>query len=139
LSLENQGLTKETAPFSPQAFQWLGNGVRNTLAHPVTSVLATPKQTCRQSFAFRRERHRPNKCPAVYRFVCPDGRSYVGAAGNCRKRGRINRSNARLRAAFELHPPETWTFEVLERLPPGCFTEALREAEQHHIDRTRCR
>jgi predicted DNA-binding transcriptional regulator AlpA len=57
--------------------------------------------------------------------------------GDCRKRGGINRSNARLREAFALYPPETWTFEVLERLPPGCSTEALCEAEQHHIDRLR--
>jgi hypothetical protein len=77
--------------------------------------------------------------PAVYRFICPDGRSYVGAVGDCRKRGGIQRSNVRLLAAFELHPPKTWTYEVLERLTPGCSTEALREAEQHHIDRLRSR
>jgi hypothetical protein len=59
--------------------------------------------------------------------------------GDCRKRGDIRRSNPRLLAAFALHPPKTWAFEVLERLPPGCSTEALREAEQHHIDRLRSR
>jgi hypothetical protein len=75
--------------------------------------------------------------PAVYRFVCPDGRSYVGAVCDSRKRGGIQRSNPRLLAAFELHPPETWIFEVLERLPPGCSIQTLREAEQRHIDRLR--
>jgi hypothetical protein len=80
----------------------------------------------------------PNRFPAVYRFVCPDGRSYVGAVGNCSGRGdSIQRSNARLLAAFELHPPETWTFEVLEQLPPGCSMQTRREAEQRHIERLR--
>jgi hypothetical protein len=73
----------------------------------------------------------------VYRFVRPDGRSYVGAVGDSRRRGSIQRPNVRLLAAFELHPPETWAFEVLERLPPGCSIPALREAEQRHIDRLR--
>jgi hypothetical protein len=79
---------------------------------------------------------RSNKFPAVCRFVCPDGRSYVGAVCDSRKREGygIARANPRLLAAFELHPPETWTFEVLERLPPGCSIQTLREAEQHHID-----
>jgi hypothetical protein len=36
LNLENQCVAEETAPFSPQAFQRLGNGVQNTPAHPVT-------------------------------------------------------------------------------------------------------
>jgi hypothetical protein len=55
--------------------------------------------------------------PIVYRYVCPDGRSYVGFVGDGRDRDRkgICRTNERLRAAFEQHPPETWTFEVLER------------------------
>jgi hypothetical protein len=57
--------------------------------------------------------------------------------GDSRGRGDIQRSNARLLAAFELHPPETWTFDVLERLPPGCSTQARCEAEQRHIDRLR--
>jgi hypothetical protein len=102
-------------------------------------------KTCGRSFASRRGRQycnrpecRQNRFPAVYRFVCPDGRSYTGAVGDCRKRGdHLRRSNARLRTVFELHPPETWTFEVLQRLPPGCSTRALRKAEQRHIDRLR--
>ena len=80
---------------------------------------------------------RRRKFPAVYRFISPDGRSYVGAISDYRKRGDIRRSNPRLLAAFELHPPETWVFELLEQLPPGCSVKALREAEQHHIDRLR--
>jgi hypothetical protein len=76
------------------------------------------------------------KAPAVYRFICPDGRSYVGAVGNSRWRadGGLRRCNTRLLAAFEEHPPEHWTYEVLERLPPGCSRRELREAEQRHID-----
>jgi hypothetical protein len=80
--------------------------------------------------------------PIVYRYICPDGRSYVGAVGDGRRRDvyGIKRSNARLLDAFEQFPPETWTFEVLERLPPGHSFQHyrdLREAEQRHIDRLR--
>jgi hypothetical protein len=77
--------------------------------------------------------------PSVYRYICPDGRSYVGSACwyiNTRDAKGINRSNARLKAAFEQYLPETWTFEVLEQLQPGQHWELL-EAEQRHIDRLR--
>jgi hypothetical protein len=75
--------------------------------------------------------------PAVYRFVSPDGRSYVGSQGNIRNRDKrgIARANPRLMAAFEKHPPETWTYEILERLPAACSKERLRRAEQRHIER----
>ena len=79
------------------------------------------------------------KAPAVYRFICPDGRSYVGAVKDCRKRGEkgIQRSNGRLLTAFKKHPLKTFIYEVLERLPRGCSEQELREAEQRHIDRLR--
>jgi hypothetical protein len=79
------------------------------------------------------------KAPAVYRFVCPDGRSYVGAVADIRKREiyGIHRSNPWLEAAFERYPPDTFTYEILERLPPGCSRQQLREAEQRHIERFR--
>ena len=53
------------------------------------------------------------RAPVVYRFVCPDGRSYVAAAGDISNRNDkgIQRSNRRLEAAFKQYPPETWTFE----------------------------
>lgn len=74
---------------------------------------------------------------AVYRFICPDGRSYVGSTHDLRTRA-VNgllRSNRRIKAVIEKYPPETWRFEVLERLPSRRpFREAL-EAEQRHIDR----
>jgi hypothetical protein len=75
--------------------------------------------------------------PGVYRFICPDGRSYVGAVKNCRKRAKkgIARLNHRLAAAFEQYPPKDWTFEILEWLKPGCSNDQLRKAEQRHIDR----
>lgn len=58
--------------------------------------------------------------PAVYRFVCPDGRSYVGSAKNIEKRphAAVDRENPRLLKAFKKYPPETWRFEILETLPP---------------------
>jgi hypothetical protein len=82
-------------------------------------------------------RARPS--PAVYRYVCPDGRSYVGAVANIEERneGGICRLNPWLAAAFERHPPETFVFEVLERLTPGCTKRELRAAEQRHIERLR--
>jgi hypothetical protein len=79
------------------------------------------------------------KAPAVYRFVCPDDRSYVGAVSDIRRRADhgIQRSNTRLRLAFEQYPPETWRYEVLELLPPGCSKRKLHAAEQRHINRLR--
>lgn len=75
--------------------------------------------------------------PAVYRFICPDGRSYVGSVRNGHSRTRIARSNSRLASAFKQYPLERWTYEVLERLPRGCSKLDLRAAEQRHIDRLR--
>jgi hypothetical protein len=77
--------------------------------------------------------------PTIYRFVCPDGRSYVGAVGDSRKRGGIQRSNARLLAAFELHPPETPTAETRKEkytvstvpLSTDQLTQALTDARRH--------
>jgi hypothetical protein len=77
--------------------------------------------------------------PAVYRFVSPDGRSYVGSVSDYRNRAAngIYRSNERLEAAFEQYPPESFVFEILERLSPGCSERELRKAEQRHINRLR--
>jgi hypothetical protein len=77
--------------------------------------------------------------PAVYRFISPDGRSYVGAVTGIRNRDKygIYRSNSRLLAAFKQYPPETFVFEVLEKLPYGCSARELNKAEQRHIDRLR--
>jgi hypothetical protein len=79
------------------------------------------------------------KFPIVYRFICPDGRSYVGSVADGRNRIScgISRSNSRLLAAFEQYPPESWVYEILEQLPPGCSERKLRNAEQRHIDRLR--
>ena len=81
----------------------------------------------------------PNKrcrAPAVYRFICPDGRSYIGITRNHHVRPRygVARRNARLDEAFANHPPETWTYELIEVLPQGSSREAMQEAEQRHID-----
>jgi hypothetical protein len=104
-------------------------------------------KTCQQPFTSSDGRRvycdrpdcRRTKAPVVYRFVCPDGRSYVGAASDCRNRANhgVARSNTRLLAAYEQYPPETWTYEILERLVPGCSERELREAEQRHIDSLR--
>jgi hypothetical protein len=79
------------------------------------------------------------RAPAVYRFVCPDGRSYVGSVKDCRNRADngLRRSNSRLLDAFEHYPPESFAYEALEQLRPGCSERDLREAEQRHIDRLR--
>lgn len=101
-------------------------------------------KTCKRRFeaSYWLERYCSSKCeratykaPAVYRFICPDGRSYVGAVRDCRKRAEkgIARSNPWLEAAFKKYPPESWTYEILERLRPGCTKQDLREAEQRHM------
>jgi hypothetical protein len=72
----------------------------------------------------------------VYRFICPDGRSYVGSVSDSRNRfnNGIARSNSLLIAAFEKYPPEIWTYEILEELNPGCSIRELREAEQRYME-----
>lgn len=79
------------------------------------------------------------KASVVYRFVCPDGRSYVGSTRDHRERSHrgIQRKNPQLIEAFALHPPKTWTYEVLERLPAGRSRKQRAVAEQRHIDRLR--
>ena len=73
----------------------------------------------------------------VYRFIAPDGRSYVGSCTEIDRHGRqgLGRSNSRMVEVFDRHPPETWKFDIMERLPPGCSKADRRAAEQRHIDR----
>ena len=77
--------------------------------------------------------------PAVYRWIAPDGRSYVGSTVHVSIRADhgIARTNKRLDEALKEYPFETWTYEVLERLNPTCSESELREAEQRHINRLR--
>src|SRR5262249_6826781 len=54
----------------------------------------------------------------------------------------IKPSNPRLASALTKYPAETWTFEVLQLLPPACAVSALRAAEQQqqqHIERLHTR
>jgi hypothetical protein len=95
-------------------------------------------QVCGKSFASphkAREFCSP-RAPVVYRFICPDGRSYVGSVSDSRNRfnSGIARSNSRLIAAFAKYPPETWTYEILKELRPGCSVRELREAEQRFME-----
>src|SRR5262245_30350592 len=99
-------------------------------------------KTCGRTFTRRkRSLHCSKQCaqpkkPVVYRYVCPDGRSYVGAVLDSRHRfdNGIQRSNPRLEAAYEQHPPESFTCEILATLTPGCAGHELREAEQRWMD-----
>src|SRR5215831_19200036 len=81
--------------------------------------------------------------PAVYRFIAPDGRSYVGSRADwpARERMGINpprgQINSRLAAALAKYPADTWTFEVLQELLGGCSKSDRVRAEQYHIDRLR--
>jgi hypothetical protein len=103
-----------------------------------------PCKTCGKEFKRNRGRsfYCSHKCrvtrdPAVYRFVCPDGRSYVGSRGDIRSRQKMGMrgQNHRLKKAVEQFPSDAWRFEVLETLEPGCPIKDLREAEQRHMDR----
>ena len=51
-------------------------------------------------------RHRLRPAPAVYRYVCPDGRSYVGSTADHRIRDRhgLSRSNSLIDEAFVTPP-----------------------------------
>lgn len=80
------------------------------------------------------------KSPAVYRYICPDGRSYVGSTwfSKLRPVNGLSRSNARIDAALKEYPAETWVFEIIELLPGHSAGDVLHktlEAEQRHIDR----
>ena len=83
------------------------------------------------------------RAPAVYRFIAPDGRSYVGSRANWRPREHdgINpprrKINSRLAEALAQYPAKTWTFELLEQLPGGCSKTIRFRAEQQHINRLR--
>ncbi len=77
--------------------------------------------------------------PAVYRWVAPDGRSYVGSTVHSfiRHTVGLDRKNRRIDAALKEYPQETWAYEVLEQLDPECSEAELRLAEQQHIERLR--
>jgi hypothetical protein len=78
------------------------------------------------------------EAPVVYRYVAPDGRSYVGSVRHGQKRSvALARTNTRIRTALKDYPAATWFYEVLESFAPGCSDLALRVAEQRHIERLR--
>jgi hypothetical protein len=56
--------------------------------------------------------------PAVYRFVCRDGRFYVGSTRRTKIRAQsgVQRWGCGLSAAIMEYPSETWRFEIGERL-----------------------
>lgn len=93
----------------------------------------------RRKFCEERCDHRKRPAPAVYRYIAPDGRCYVGSVSDIRTRDRrgLSRSNSWINEAIEQFPAELWRFEVLEELPPGCSEHSLRSAEQAHIERLR--
>jgi hypothetical protein len=88
-------------------------------------------------FLYCSDAYRVAISPAVYRFICPDGRSYVGSRYDCREREEkgVSTSNTRLRAALEQYPADTWSYEVLQELPPGCPKRERLILEQFYIDR----
>ena len=119
---------------------------------PFSEVAATTKtcRACHRRFVPSNRWHkycsrncRLCRAPAVYRFIAPDGRSYVGSRANWRPRQRdgINpprrKINSRLAEALVQYPAKTWTFELLEHLPGGCSKTIRFRAEQRHIDRLR--
>jgi hypothetical protein len=64
---------------------------------------------------------------------------YVGSVEDIRRKNqrRLSRSNSWLLEAFKQYPPETWTYEVLQKLPQGSSPEKRRRAEQRYIERFR--
>jgi hypothetical protein len=110
----------------------------------MTTRLTNCKACGRPFRSMRRRRYcslecRRAKAPAVYRFVCPDGRSYVGSRRDIRHRRNegVTDQNRRLAAALNQYSSDSWTYEVLEALPAGCSDKMRLAAEQRHIDRLR--
>jgi hypothetical protein len=100
---------------------------------------SAPFMTSHWMAAYCSCRPSPAVSPAVYRFICPDGRSYVGSAADhhTRKQAGLSRLNGRISEALKRYPAESWTFELLELLPlDGSYHDRLA-AEQRHIDRLR--
>jgi hypothetical protein len=76
------------------------------------------------------------EAPIVYRFIAPDGRSYVGSVRYGQNRaGSLARGNTRIGIALKDYPATTWRYEELQSFAPGCSERELRSAEQRHIDR----
>lgn len=92
-----------------------------------------------RKFCAERCDHRKRPAPAVYRYVAPDGRCYVGSVSDIRTRDRrgLSRSNSWIDEAPQKFPAKLWRFEVLKKLPPGCSERSLRRAEQFYIERLR--
>lgn len=97
------------------------------------------KSHTRRKFCPEKCGHMKRPAPAVYRYVCPDGRCYVGSVANHRNRNNcgLSRSNPWIDEAVATYPVETWSFEILKKLPPGCTEQRLRRAEQRCIERFR--
>jgi hypothetical protein len=91
----------------------------------------------RRHYCSRECKRRP--APAVFRFVCPDGRSYIGCVADVRERSKHGPTyaTAQITDALRQYPPKQWTFEVLERLPPGCSRQTMLAAKRRHIARLR--
>jgi hypothetical protein len=77
----------------------------------------------------------------VYSFICPDGggidgkgRRYIGSVGDGHGRGKkLARSNARIDEALKRYPEDTWTYEVLAKLPTN-RAMMIECIEQIYID-----
>ena len=82
---------------------------------------------------------RDRPAPAVYQFICPGMHGVtLGSCADWHTRGsRLFRTNPLLVEALKKNPSKTWTYEVLEKLPPGSSRGHGREAEQKHIVRLR--
>ena len=63
----------------------------------------------RRKFCPEKCDHKRRPAPAIYRFVCPDGRSYVGSAADIRTRNRsgLSRSNRWIDKAIATYPLAT--------------------------------
>jgi hypothetical protein len=86
---------------------------------------------CGTQFTPRDHRRYCNEChyapPAVYRFSCPDGRSFVGSTSDLKARSLkgLSRTNRRIKTAIEKYPQSRLQIEACRR--------AARTAEQDEV------
>ena len=141
----NQGYCSNVCRGAPSLHRFIGRDGRCYIAN----AGAERKRICRacgseffwvnSNQVYWSEVCRRVPAPAVYRFIAPDGRSYVGSRANwlAPKRDGITPTNSRLVEALAEYPADTWTFEVLQILPGRCLEADRHRDERYHIDRLR--
>ena len=107
----------------------------------MTAISARACRSCGKQFVPRRKHgiFCSNKCsiirtPAIYCFICPDGRRYISSRLNIhnRRKYEIGR-NARINEALKRYHPKPRMFEIFETLPVTTDIKSIRAIELQYI------